>query len=282
MRFATHIQGAGRLLWPQSYRQRRLRRRWLLRGGAALLGAGIILAAAGVWHPLDAVLRIRAVRVVAIGPEVCDRQALRDRVDVKCGDSFLSVRPGLLAAQITQDPRIAEVAIRYGWFHELIVEVTERTAVATLIGPEGGFCEVASDGVLLEVLGELPADLPLVSWEGQTPTSPLAPGERLDLRGAPDLCDLLARLRTLRPTLWRGISEARLLADGTCEFYWNDAAIVAWSRGPVADLRLDAWAAVMSDLTRRGERDAVVDLRYRDQIVVRFPEEGTTPAGNAG
>ncbi|MBD3237203.1 MAG: FtsQ-type POTRA domain-containing protein [Candidatus Eisenbacteria bacterium] len=269
-------------LWPPSFRARRQRKRWLRRTAAGLALGAVVLALLGVWHPLAPLLRIRAVRLEARGPLASDLEALRRALPVRPGDSFLALRTAPIAAALEAQPRIAEVTLDYRWFQELVVTVRERRAVAALIGAEGMLCEVAADGVLLPIQGRDPGDLPLISWEGQTPARPLAPGGRLELRGAPHVCDLLERIRARRPALWRGLSEARLLADGTCEFYWSDAPIVAWSRGPVSDLRLDGWAAVMDDLVRRGERDAVVDLRYRDQIVVRLPEEDLGPAENVG
>jgi hypothetical protein len=194
----------------------------------------------------------------------------------------LDLDRALIQAELKQLPRVAQVRVSYAWFQRLMVEVTERTAMAMVVLEDGRVLEVACDGVLLPLAGEVPADLPLITWEGQTPREALRPGDLLDLRGVPDVMELLVRLRGNRPTLWQGISEAHFLVDGTCEFFWNDIPTVAWLRGKISDMRLHAWASVMGDLRARGELDAVVDLRFRDQIVVCLPAGARTAPRNAG
>lgn len=251
-------------------RARRNRVRWLM--PLLLLPVVIIvLVFAGVW-PFSSVLAIRDISIMIDGPGAIEASGLLAMLPIVPGSSFLDVDPDAVVAALTANPRVASATIRYAWFQELIITVCERTAVAAVIDPLGEMREVAADGVLLAPAAATPADLPLLTWEGQLWESGWEPGEVCDLHGAPDVLQVLARIQTDGRGLWPSIAEAHLLPDGTAELFWNDAAIVAWTRGSISDLRLHAWAAVMADLSARGEQDAVVDLRYREQIVVRLPQ----------
>jgi len=187
-----------------------------------------------------------------------------------------------LEARLRALPRVAAVHIGYAWYRRLIVSVEERAAVCMVVSPEGRVLEVATDGLLLEPRGTGVADLPLLTWEDYRLASVPGAGEILDLPGAPDLMNLLRQLQVAQPDLWAQVSEAHLCADGTYELFWNDAPTVVWGRGRMGGTRLQAWATVMDDLRRRGERDVVVDLRYRDQVVVRRATTDAKPAHRLG
>jgi hypothetical protein len=141
-----------------------------------------------------------------------------------------------------------------------------------LARPDGSVLEVAQDGILMPPRHAMLADLPLLTWSGGIPPAACAAGGLLDLPGGPDLMDLLAGLRSVHPSLWRDLSEAHLHPDGTYELLWSDQPTVVRGRGPVSPARLQAWSAVLADLRERDECDAVVDLRFRDQIIVSLPE----------
>ncbi|MCK4414313.1 MAG: FtsQ-type POTRA domain-containing protein [Candidatus Eisenbacteria sp.] len=252
-------------------------RRWLIAAGL-LAVAGAALATAG--RPLlDEVTRIRAVEVEIVGPGSFSPEEIVEILAVPPGIAWSRLDHEALRERLLSWPRIAQVAIDYTWLRRLRVVVTERQPVAMVVGAGGTRCEVAPDGMLLAPVVAAAADLPLVTWEAAEPAPRLAPGEILDLPGAPDLTALLVRLREGYPLLWRGVSEAHLLADGTYELFWSHGPTVIWGRGPLSATRLTAWATVMADLRERGEQDAVVDLRFREQIVVRLPSSGVGAPG---
>ncbi|MFH1144602.1 MAG: FtsQ-type POTRA domain-containing protein [Candidatus Eisenbacteria bacterium] len=243
---------------------------------ATAMGASLV---AGGGRILDEATRIREVVVTIEGSEVLGAADIEDLLGIAPGASLRRLDVDRLRERLLALPRVSDVRIRYSWFQRLEVGVSERVPVAMTVGSEGGFLEVALDGVLLAPVGECAADLPLLSWEERF-AGLLAAGELLDLHGGPDLMALLHRIQTGHPLLWQGVSEAHLLPDGTYELYWSDSPTVIWGRGPISDARLRAWTTIMMDLQERGERDAVVDLRFREQIVVRLAE--TTTAAGAG
>jgi len=273
---SSSLPAGAALLYAARARSRRKRRgrRTLLVGGGILL---VALAVLGAGRLLDEATRVASVEISISGPGAISGEEVSDLLGIVPGTPLRRLDLDRLRGRLLALPRVADARIDYAWFRRLTVAVSERAAVATICLPGGGRFEVAADGYLLQPLGQSAADLPLLSWEGDrlAPGVALAAGERLDLHGAPDLLALLRTLQSDQPPLWTGISEAHLLADGTYELYWIDCPTVVWGRGPVSDARLRAWATIMGDLRERGERDAVVDLRFREQIVVRLPEEST-------
>ncbi len=239
----------------------------ILTGLAVLIAAGVVFGG----RILAAATRIRSVEIALSGPGVLTEAEVRQAIAIDHGSSLYRLDGAQLREQLMALPRVAAVHWTYRWFQRLYVSVDERVAIAMIITPDGRILEVATDGVLLAPAGAAAADLPLLTWEGWRLAAEAAPGTLLDLPGGPDLAELLRRLQTDQPNLWRDVSEAHLLTDGTYELYWNDIPTVVWGRGRMSGMRLRAWATVMNDLRDRGETDAVIDLRFRDQVVVRLP-----------
>lgn len=255
--------------------------------GPALILIGIALGAAVAYVAGDPILdratRVRRVEIDVRGPGVVTTEEVARILSLPPVFSWRDLNPPALVARLRAEPRIAAARIEYVWFQRLIVAVEERAAVAMIVGPGGRVLEVATDGLLLEARGTDVADLPLLTWDDFLLREMPEAGAILDLPGAPDLTDLLRQLQIAQPGLWSGVSEAHLCADGTYEIFWNEAPTVIWGRGRMGSTRLQAWATVMEDLRRRGEKDVVVDLRFRDQVVVRRPTPPpSTPARPLG
>jgi hypothetical protein len=225
-----------------------------------------------------AVAPIEALHIVITGPGYLDIQEVRNTLDVPPGTPLREVEPDSLCHRLLRNmPRVASAQWQSKWFERPVLEVVERSPVCMIVCPDGRALEVAEDGMLLPPRGGTLADLPVLTWGIGPPATALTAGALLDLPGGPDLMDLLVRLRTEYPSLWSDVSEAHLSPDGTYELLWSDQPTVARGRGPVSPVRLKAWSAVMADLRERNEKDAVVDLRFRDQIVVSLPDPAETP-----
>jgi cell division protein FtsQ len=223
---------------------------------------------------------IEALTITITGPGYLDAEEVRAGLGVAPGTPLRKVDPQEICRRLEQTlPRVAQARWQGARFGRPVLEVIERAPVCMVVGASGMVLEVAQDGVLLPPRrGEL-ADLPLLTWSVGLPADACTPGTLLDLAGGPDLMDLLVRLRTEHSSLWSDISEARLLTDGTYELVWNDQPTVVRGRGPVSAARLRAWSAVMSDLRSRNESDVVIDLRFRDQIIVSLPVPDGKTAG---
>ena len=235
------------------------------------LASGLALLALLGLLPLDALYGIRAVEFVLVDcPSLCEAE-LSAAMALPAGASFLNLDRDAVRARLGVIPRVASAELSYRWFHRLRVTVTERRALALVIASGEAPLEISREGILMAPRGSALADLPLFSWEAAT--EPLSCGDTLRANGASDLLDLLAATQAEWPALWEGISEAHLRAGGSCELYWSNSPIVVWTRGRLSPARLDAWARIIPDLERRGECDAVIDLRFPEQVVVRLPQK---------
>lgn len=268
---------SGGLLQP-----RRGQRRW--RGLVAAAGAASLLwiALAAGWFSLDPLARISQVRVTIRGAVSLTREEVLDALALPPGTSFLELDWAQVRQRIESLPRVRRAHLSYGWLHRLCVQVEERSAVALVLRPDGKALEVCGEGVLMSPRGRSLSDLPLLSWATTVPAGQVAAGERLGMKGVQELLGLLADVQRGHPLLWDGISEARILRDGAYELFSNDVPIVVWGRGSVSEMRLRAWAGVIGDLRRRGESDAVIDLRFYEQILVRLPGETGAVSGEVG
>ncbi len=253
-------------------------------GWAAILLATAVVAAVviAVTMPQRFLISapIEALTITIAGPGYLDAQEVREALGVAPGTPLRKVDLQALCRRLEQSlPRVAQARWQGGWFDRPVLELIERAPVCMVVGSSGHVLEVAQDGMLLPPRGQVLADLPLLTWSVGPPADACAPGTLLDLAGGPDLMDLLVRLRTEHSSLWSDISAAHLLADGTYELVWNDQPTVVRGRGPVSAARLRAWSAVMSDLRSRNESDVVIDLRFRDQIIVSLPGPDGKAAG---
>ncbi len=238
-------------------------------GGAV---AVLLLVAVLFFRPyLDALHQIREVRIEVEGDGVLTVEEIRQRLSIEKGDSFFGLQLGSAAERLVSVPRVRAQEIRYRPFHELAVKVYEHHPVGVLINADGEMMEVAADGTVFPPRGIDLADLPLLACDAGLILDGLTPGDQLTTTGLGDLLSLLAAVQQAHPVLWDGISEARLLISGDYELYWNDYPIVIWGRGAVTDSQLLAWSGVMDELQQNSELDAVVDLRFQDQILVRLP-----------
>lgn len=236
--------------------------------------AVLLLVAVLFFRPcLGALHQIRDVRIEVEGDGVLTVEEIRQTLSIERGDSFFGLRLGKAAERLQSLPRVRAQEIRYRLFHELAVKVYEHHPVGVLINAEGEIVEVAADGTVFPPRGLDLADLPLLSFDTAAAISDLSPGDQMRNTGLGDLLALLQALQRAHPMLWDGISEARLFASGDYELYWNDFPIVIWGRGAVTERQLLTWTGVMDDLQQNDELDAVVDLRFQDQILVRLPQD---------
>ena len=197
---------------------------------------------------------------------------------IQTGDllELLGLRPGLPWWQLDRPdedrlrrscPRLGEVGYAWQWPRGLHVRVRERESVVRTVGPSP--MEIAADGIVLDPREWVdPADLPILT--GAVPSG-LVPGDRCVL-GQPDAeWSEILQLAVTEPETWRLISEIHYVSGS--EFHLclrRGHRVVLWETGIHRDpgARL---GRVLEDLDRQGLADAVVDLRFRDQVVVRPP-----------
>lgn len=237
-------------------------------GVVLLVGATMLVAVAGSRIPEAlAGVELFHVRTVEVeGTRFLDPDEVTRVMSLPSGRSIWD-DPEPLLERLRGHVLVHDVRIRRRLPATLVVEVVERKPVALL--PTPVLTPVDGEGRLLPVdPGDHRLDLPILQpvrepWrEGVT----LTPAEVRTLAGE------VERLATTEPGTLANVSE--LAADG-----WGDVLLRLADPGvtlhyspPLAPGRLREGLRVLSDaLDRRpGEIPEVVDLRYDDQVVVRF------------
>jgi cell division septal protein FtsQ len=238
-------------------------------GGGLLLGLVVAAAAGGlVLHgrltgcPLWAVRRIEVEGNRSLG-----MVELLRRLHLGPGTPWWRISPGALHRLRAEEPRLAEVTVSWRWPRDLLVRVRERDSFLRVWGDPP--LEVARDGMLLETREDLdPADLPLLT--GALPPA-LSPNQRLDLVEAGDAWKEFLSLAEEEPGFWREVSEIHYHGGRDFQvFLRRGRRVILWEAGINGDLKKTI-PAILADLERLGQEDAVLDLRFRDQVVLHLP-----------
>ncbi len=231
---------------PEAPRWRKRLRRV---GQLALAGA---LLSAPWWG--RAILRemdfFRVRRVVIEGARYAAPDEIVSRLRVDTTASIWDdVSP--LVARVREHPQVRDVRIGRRLPGTLVVRVTENPPVALVSTARGLVVTDASGEALPVDPTRTDVDLPV-----------LASRDTLLLR-------LLGELRAEVPALFARVSEARRGSRGDVILVLPEHRVLA--RADVSVARLADLLPVELDLARRGRTVEELDLRFRDQVVARFP-----------
>ncbi len=227
--------------------ERRTFARWR---AAAAVAATAVLAVAPWWSPplLARLAYFRVRRVEVFGTHYIQPDEILTRLRL---DSAASVwdDPGALERRVAEHPQVRTVTITRELPGTLIVRVAEDLPVA-FVPAGGGLRATDAEGRLLPLdPSRVSVDLPVL--------------ERLDTA----LVRLLADVRGASPALFQRISGAR--RAGPDEITFALPGVLVRANGDVSAGRLADLLPVEQDLARRHARAAELDLRYRDQVIVR-------------
>lgn len=129
---------------PRTPQGRRRPRRWLVATGVALVVL-VGLSAAGYAALHSRLLAASTVTVTGERHETAHQ--IVDASGLASAPSMLSVDPGHVAARVERTfPWVASVSVTQHWPHTVSIAVTERKAVAEVLGPHGSL-------VLVDVTG---------------------------------------------------------------------------------------------------------------------------------
>jgi cell division protein FtsQ len=228
-----------------------------------LRAAGIVLTAlalaASPWWGRAALSRLaffRVRRVEIDGTRYVSPDEIVSRMRV---DTTASVWDDVAPweGRVRQHPSVRDVRIERRLPGTLVVKVTENLPVA-LVQAAGGLVPVDAAGKSL-------------------PVNPAAADVDLPVLATRDLTALrvLGEMRATAPALFARIGEVRRTARGELLFRFTDASPAAFrdilASADVTAERLSDLVPVEQDLVRRQVRATEIDLRFRDQVIVRLP-----------
>ncbi|HCR04394.1 MAG TPA: hypothetical protein DIU18_04335 [Gemmatimonadetes bacterium] len=169
-----------------------------------------------------------------------------------------------VAARLRAHPLIRAVEVSRRLPGTLVVEVEERVPVGLV--PTPTLQPVDRDGHRLPLdPSRRSLDLPVIR-----------PGHAV--RGAPAPAAIAAaageaaRLAEVDPTFWAGISAVTEVGLRDVVLEWGDPAVRLHYRIPLSQVRMREALAVLADAADRagGHLPATLDLRFTDQVVVRW------------
>jgi cell division protein FtsQ len=229
-------------------RERLRRPGWKVLGG--LVGLAV-LATAPRWGTatLANLDFFRARHVEVRGTRYLDPQEVAARLQV---DTLLSVwdELGPLRSRVVGHPQIADARISRRLPGTIVVTIEENLPVA-LVATRQGMQPFDSAGRALPIdPARIALDLPVL------------------YAADPELLGSLARIAVEQPALYERINA--VTRDGPDAMTLELDSIRVRARPGVSGPRLADIFPVESDLARRGANAAELDLRYRDQVIVRL------------
>lgn len=156
-----------------------------------------------------------------------------------------------LEARVEKHPQVRSALIRRWLPSKLVVEIIENEPIALVPGTRGMRAYEESGRVLPLDLARVPTDLPIV--------------ERPDT----SVFRLLSDLKADNPGMYAQISEVRFVGKDQLRLMLLDVPVLAL-RGLLAE-RFDELSSVQRDLARKQIVPAELDLRFKDQVIVRLP-----------
>jgi cell division protein FtsQ len=193
------------------------RRRALPRRTYGLIGlAGLLVAGLGWVVFGTSTLGVRVIEVT--GAAIAGDDQVRAVAAVPLGTPLARVDTGEIEDRVRALVSVAEVDVSRSWPRTLSIEVTERSAVASVVAPGGGFLLIDGTGVVFHTVAERPAGVALLRLAAPGPQDPST------LSGLRVLAALTEPLRSqLAALVAESPTRIRLeLVNGTV-VVWGDA-----------------------------------------------------------
>ncbi len=242
------------------------------RARVAALALGLAVAGSSpLWGPrvLPELPGFGAARVEVSGTRLLAPHEVLAASGIRLGQSVWT-DPAAWEGALRRHPVVAEARVTRRLPSTLHVRVVEKRPAALLTG--GVLRPATADGEVLPVdPARVPVDLPLLRVRATEDA-----GRRVREPAARALLAETGRLAALDPALAARVSEVRPGRDSTLLLTLSapDAEVVV--PAGVGAERLRLLRAALADVARRAPADSAhrrarLDLRFADQVVVRFP-----------
>jgi cell division protein FtsQ len=186
---------------------------------------------------------------------------------VELGTSLLSIRIADVERSLSMSPRVQRAHASRVLPDRILVTLDERLPAALVAAGRNSYVEVADDGTALPAVERTPfVDLPLVTGA----VGKVTPGAMVASDELKSVLKLLREACEVSPFLWTELSEVRIApGSGLIIYTVADGAEVRVGSGALDSRGLSLLASVLLDLRAKGERAESIDLRFRDQVIVK-------------
>ena len=235
---------------------------------AVMLGLGLL--AMLPWGEFRArVLVVGRVRVS--GLRYLDAAQVQRRSGLAAGQDLLALDLDRARQQVLMEPRVREARVHRAGLRDVEISVEER--VPAMLVEHGEPWEIDATGVLLEPLQQgVVADVPLLTGPDLSQTHPGSQVSTVDVRRG------LAWTAILSDNVLRlagQVSEVDVSDPGLTRLVLLNGVRVLAPVWPNGTRQLSGLRATLADLAAKGMTPREVDVRFKDQIVVR----GARPLG---
>jgi cell division protein FtsQ len=184
------------------------------------------------------------------------------------GENLLDVRISALEEAVAASPRVYRARARRVLPDRVVLTLDEKRPAALVAAGVADLLEVTEKGEVLPPVAQSGAlDLPVITGavgDVSVGTEELSPE-------LSDALAMLARARDVSEGLWMEISEVRIApGSGLVIYTVADGAEIRVGSGALDSSDLERLWLVIRDIRDRGLEAETIDLRYRDQVVVRF------------
>lgn len=258
---------------------------WALWLAPPFLVLGLACAAYLKLHGIAAPLRLwEASRIEVRGNHVLLASDVERDAHFGSRVPWLFLDPREVRSRLLDDPWICAARVSRGIWRRVYLDVEERSPQA-IVPYRRGMAELDQDGVLLPLgRGRVPADLPVLTGLPLDRLKPGAPAREPRILAA---LEFLSRCRSSHAALWRRVSELRMGDPALVRMTLEGTDAEVWLRPEaLTETKLALLATVLPDVERRAPSAVVVDLRFRDQVVLKTAETAskaaTPPEAGAG
>jgi len=236
--------------------------------GAIVLVAGMSYAVsrAAVWGRRSEEFLL--ARVDIRGNVVLTPEEVLEAADLDMGSALLSVGIAGIESTLEAHPRIERAQVTRSLPDRVVIGIGEKLPIALLGTTSGDFVELAGDGTALPTVERSGlVDLPIISGVGGEPTA----GQAFDSPEVRVALSVMQEAERIAPGITSEFSEVRIApGSGLVLYTVADGAEVRFGSGAQNTRDLARLAAVLSHLRGHDEAARGIDMRYRDQVVVRL------------
>jgi len=258
---------------PRGIRLPRLQRAVIVASAIVLaVGMSVAVGNASRWGRTAESFLLAEIDVV--GNRVLTDAEVIGLSGLEMGTNLLTVRIGDVESAVRRSPRVHRVRASRALPNKMIVTLDEKLPVALVAVGRGKVVEVSRDGVFLPAVERSASvDLPLITGvETAGGGAPAADDVNSALK-------LIVQARDEVPALAAEMSEVRIApGSGLVIYTVADGAEIRIGSGALNADGMKRLSMVLSDLRSRGVRAESIDMRFRDQIVVK-PAQGGAVGG---
>jgi len=210
-------------------------------------------------------------RVRVSGLRYLDAAQVERRSGLAAGQDLLALDLDRARQQVLMEPRVREARVHRAGLRDVEIHVEER--VPALLVEHGEPWEIDATGVLLEPLQQgVVADVPLLSGPDFSDIRPGSQVQTVEVRRGLAWTAILSD-NALR--LAGQVSEVDVSDSGLTRLVLLNGVRVLAPVWPNGTRQLSGLRATLADLAAKGMTPREVDVRFKDQIVVR----GARPLG---